>query len=134
VVGLARGIRADQAFDRMPILADALEDAGCDDLVLLDHCRVCQVHVMGCWVVETVLDYEYRQPVVRRSPAKGTRLGRIWEGVRKEMRLRPLTATEKLLKPPESPERTNLRIGCTAVYVIALVAVICLLVVFRRGL
>jgi len=39
VVGLARGIGADRAFDRMPILADALEEAGCTDPAVLGHCR-----------------------------------------------------------------------------------------------
>jgi hypothetical protein len=43
-------------FDRMPILADALEDAGCDAADVLAHCREPeQVHVRGCWVVDLVL-------------------------------------------------------------------------------
>jgi hypothetical protein len=42
-------------FSAMPILADALQDAGCDHLHILDHCRdPNQVHVRGCWVVEMV--------------------------------------------------------------------------------
>jgi hypothetical protein len=52
VVALAQGIYADRAFDRMPILADALQDAGCDDDELLDHCRGPGPHVRGCWVVD----------------------------------------------------------------------------------
>ena len=39
VVALARGIRVDRAFDRLPILADALEEAGCSDETVLRHCR-----------------------------------------------------------------------------------------------
>jgi hypothetical protein len=39
VVALARGIRAERALDRMPILADALEEAGCADPAVLHHCR-----------------------------------------------------------------------------------------------
>lgn len=55
-VALARGIYQDRAFDRMPILADALQDAGCDDEQVLIHCRDPeQVHVRGCWVVDLVL-------------------------------------------------------------------------------
>ena len=39
VLGLARAIRNEQAFDRMPILADALEEAGCADRTVLEYCR-----------------------------------------------------------------------------------------------
>ena len=56
VVALARGIYDERAFDRMPILADALQDAGCDNEDVLNHCRDAeQVHVRGCWVVDLVL-------------------------------------------------------------------------------
>jgi hypothetical protein len=58
VVGLARGVDADQAFDRLPILADALQDAGCEDGQLLEHCRGPGPHVRGCWVVDHVLGRE----------------------------------------------------------------------------
>jgi hypothetical protein len=52
VLGLARGIYDDRAFDRLPILADALIDAGCDNADILDHCRSPGPHVRGCWVVD----------------------------------------------------------------------------------
>jgi hypothetical protein len=53
---LARGIYDEKAFERMPILADALQDAGCDSEEVLGHCRDAkQVHVRGCWVVDLVL-------------------------------------------------------------------------------
>jgi hypothetical protein len=55
VVLLAQGIYADKAFDRIPILADALEDAGCDNADILNHCRGEGPHVRGCWVVDLVL-------------------------------------------------------------------------------
>ncbi|MBN9119827.1 MAG: hypothetical protein J0I06_11820 [Planctomycetes bacterium] len=55
VVALARGIYADHAFDRLPILADALQDAGCDDEDVLDHCREPREHARGCWVVDRLL-------------------------------------------------------------------------------
>lgn len=54
-VVLATGIYAERAFDRMPILADALEDAGCDNADILNHCRGDGTHVRGCWVVDLVL-------------------------------------------------------------------------------
>jgi hypothetical protein len=56
VLGLARGINADLAFDRMPILADALQDAGCDNDELLNHFRdTSATHVRGCWALGLVL-------------------------------------------------------------------------------
>ena len=56
VLALARGIYDDKAFDRMPILADALQDTGCDNTDILDHCRDAkQTHTRGCWVVDLVL-------------------------------------------------------------------------------
>lgn len=54
-VGLASAIYEDRAFDRMPILADALIDAGCDSEEILSHCRSEGPHVRGCWVVDLVL-------------------------------------------------------------------------------
>jgi len=55
VVALANSIYTDRAFDRMPILADALEEAGCDHADVLAHCRGDGPHVRGCWVVDLVL-------------------------------------------------------------------------------
>lgn len=51
---LADGIHADRAFDRLPILADALEEAGCDDCELLAHCRGPGPHAFGCWALDLV--------------------------------------------------------------------------------
>jgi hypothetical protein len=55
VVGLARAIYEDRTFDRMPILADALMDAGCTDDEVIGHCRGGWTHVRGCWVIDLVL-------------------------------------------------------------------------------
>lgn len=59
---LARGIYDDKAFDRMPILADALQDAGCDNEYILSHCRTEQTHVRGCWVIDLLLGKPWREP------------------------------------------------------------------------
>jgi hypothetical protein len=57
-VGLAQAIYDDRAFDRMPILSDALEDAGCTNEGILNHCRQPGVHVRGCWVIDLILGKE----------------------------------------------------------------------------
>jgi hypothetical protein len=58
VVRLAQAIDADHALDRLPILADALEEAGCTDAHVLGHCRGGGKHAPGCWVLNTLLGRE----------------------------------------------------------------------------
>ncbi|MBN9520519.1 hypothetical protein J0H58_18670 [bacterium] len=58
VVALASRIYADRTFDRMPDLASALRDAGCDDTDILAHSRDPGPHVLGCWVLDMVLGKE----------------------------------------------------------------------------
>jgi hypothetical protein len=55
VVALAGQMYESRDFTAMPILADALQDAGCDNEDVLDHCRGPGPHVRGCWVVDLVL-------------------------------------------------------------------------------
>jgi hypothetical protein len=55
---LAQAIYAERAFERLPVLADALEDAGCTDADILGHCRGPVPHVRGCWVVDFLLGKE----------------------------------------------------------------------------
>lgn len=56
VLALARGMYAARAFAEMPILADAIQDAGCEDPLILDHCRdEWRSHLRGCWVLDLVL-------------------------------------------------------------------------------
>jgi hypothetical protein len=58
VAKLAQNIYDDRAFDLLPILADALEEAGCTNQDILDHCRSGGEHVRGCWVVDALLGKE----------------------------------------------------------------------------
>jgi hypothetical protein len=51
---LAEAIYAERAFDRLPILADALEEAGCTDQAIFAHCRNPGLHARGCWVVDAL--------------------------------------------------------------------------------
>ena len=55
VLALASALHAGHAFDRLPILADALEEAGCDQPDLLAHCRGNSPHFEYCWVVDLLL-------------------------------------------------------------------------------
>jgi hypothetical protein len=54
VTALAAAIDEEQAFDRMPILGDALEEAGCDNHGVLAHCRSGPLHLPGCWLVDRI--------------------------------------------------------------------------------
>jgi hypothetical protein len=57
-VKMAESIYEEGAFDHLPILADALEEAGCDNADILKHCRSDGPHVRGCWVVDMLLGKE----------------------------------------------------------------------------
>jgi hypothetical protein len=56
VRSLARQIYDSRDFGSMPILADALQDAGCDSEPILDHCRSPATHTRGCWLLDAVLE------------------------------------------------------------------------------
>jgi hypothetical protein len=57
-VALARQMYEQNDFSAMPILADALQDAGCENVNVLDHCRDPGEHVRGCWVIDMLLGKE----------------------------------------------------------------------------
>jgi hypothetical protein len=52
---LAQVLYDERRFEDMPILADALEDAGCTDAALLEHCRGGGPHALGCWALDAAL-------------------------------------------------------------------------------
>ena len=52
---MALEIYEERAFERLPVLADALEDAGCAHDGLLSHCRVGRAHRLGCWALDKLL-------------------------------------------------------------------------------
>jgi hypothetical protein len=58
VVKLAQAIYADRVVERLHVLADALEDAGCTDADLLGHLRGPGPHVRGCWALDLILGKE----------------------------------------------------------------------------
>jgi hypothetical protein len=57
-LSLAQQMYASRDFSPLPILADALEDAGCTNADILAHCRGPDPHVRGCWVVDLVIGTE----------------------------------------------------------------------------
>jgi hypothetical protein len=58
---LAQTIYEERRFGDLPILADALEEAGCTDADVLSHCREPGEHVRGCWVVDLMLGKDFRK-------------------------------------------------------------------------
>jgi hypothetical protein len=52
VAHMAQTIYDERRFDELPVVADALEEAGCRDGALLGHCRSGGPHVRGCWALE----------------------------------------------------------------------------------
>lgn len=55
VTAMARQMYDGREFSPMPILADALQDAGCTDELILGHCRKPAPHTRGCWAIDLVL-------------------------------------------------------------------------------
>jgi hypothetical protein len=53
---LAQAIYEEKRFADLPVLADALEEAGCTNADILDHCRGPRPHVRGCWAVDLILE------------------------------------------------------------------------------
>jgi hypothetical protein len=60
ILMLADEIDRDRSFGRLPELATAMIQAGCDDNAILNHCRSDGPHVRGCWVVDLLLQREFR--------------------------------------------------------------------------
>ncbi len=58
VVDLATAIYEERAFERVPIFADALTDAGCSNKEIIAHCKSAGPHVRGCWAVDKLLGKE----------------------------------------------------------------------------
>jgi hypothetical protein len=56
IPSMARRMYDSRDFADLPILADALEDAGCSDPAVLDHCRRPGLHARGCWLIDSLLD------------------------------------------------------------------------------
>ena len=55
VVQLAQALYEDRHFEDLPVLADALEEAGCTNADILDHLRSHGPHVRGCWPLDLIL-------------------------------------------------------------------------------
>jgi hypothetical protein len=55
VLALARHVHQTHDHADLPVLADALEDAGCDFALLLDHCRAACDHGVSCWALQLTL-------------------------------------------------------------------------------
>jgi hypothetical protein len=67
-VRLAEHIAARGTFDELPVLADALEEAGCADADILGNCRVPGPHVRGCWVLDLFIEAPRRFALAAATP------------------------------------------------------------------
>ena len=56
IVKIAQAIHEGGTYAELPILADALEEAGCGNSDILAHCREPGEHVRGCWVVDLFVE------------------------------------------------------------------------------
>jgi hypothetical protein len=88
VVKLALGIHDEQALDRLPVLADALEEAGCAEAELLGHLRSPGPHSPACWALDLILDKGCWRPPCRPGTwaprtAEAASLCRALEGPKK---------------------------------------------------
>jgi hypothetical protein len=99
---LARTIRTEKDFALMPVLADALEDAGCSEAALLAHCREKCQHVASCWLLDLLTE----QPdPTRRSTEES------WKHLKKQGHGMPLTRDRKPLVPPRMPRYDDEDLG-----------------------
>jgi hypothetical protein len=57
-MALAKVIAARDEFDILPVLGDALEEAGCSSEAVLGHCRAAGTHLPGCWLIDLLLGKE----------------------------------------------------------------------------
>jgi hypothetical protein len=55
---IARAIYDESRFAELPVLGDAIEEAGCTEALILDHCRAPARHFRGCWLVDLILAKE----------------------------------------------------------------------------
>jgi hypothetical protein len=55
----------------LPILCDALQDAGCSNVDIITHCRSEEFHARGCWVLDLLLDQQYQRAGNQQLPGKG---------------------------------------------------------------
>jgi hypothetical protein len=70
VRAMAEEIYESHRFEQLPILADALEEAGCADRTILQHCRGPDLHARGCWLLGAILGRELAlaDGVILRGP------------------------------------------------------------------
>jgi hypothetical protein len=72
VVAIARQMFDTNDFSAMPILADALQDAGCEDEHILSHCRAEKPHARGCWLVDLVLENRPAAPIIPKKARRSS--------------------------------------------------------------
>jgi hypothetical protein len=119
VLLLARSLYEERRFEDLPVLGDALEEAGCQDAAILEHCRSPGPHVWGCWVLNLLLAKELAASpggedpgVVRFRPSRAEGLPDVREVVVYPDRLEVNTAGRWLTFPfPQIGRRQESRLA-----------------------
>lgn len=83
---IAQSLYEQHRFESLPILADALEEAGCDNAALLDHCRLPAKHVRGCWLLDSLLQKTNSQSSQTTAPVLQPLQGRSETSSRRRRR------------------------------------------------
>jgi hypothetical protein len=94
VARIAQALYEQRSFDQLPILADALQDAGCENVVFLNHCRLPGLHVRGCWLLDLLLGKNDSS----QSPAQPSRTG-VRPGRNQSPRRRRQTRSDAIILP-----------------------------------
>lgn len=102
VVRLAQSIYDERRWGDMPILGDALLDAGCNDDEVMAHCRAGVGHVKGCWVADLCLGKSWERALADEHPPFGHYPPRP-DAVRVVLSDGPLSGFEVGVMPPLPP-------------------------------
>ena len=104
---LAGQLHDERRWDEMPVLGDALEDAGCDDDTILDHCHGPGPHTRGCWLLDLLTGF------AREKGATPAQLSLAWM-LRKSGSIVPIPGSRRLERIEENFAASGPLVGILA--------------------